>query len=296
MAPAVLARTSAQREARLPDSGLPRDHDHGAGVRDARCAERGEPRELDRRPTKGRPAAGPSPKGRDHRRAGRSDPQPRGERPRRRDGATPSSRAGARRAAPYTVSAAARSPIAASCSISRRWASSASGSRAAAARACASAAADRPPTRRLRQARERPRERRVLGAGGVHPVVVDPHEQLAVTRCDRSRIVAVREQLGERAHVHPEPIALDPRTRASPTRQSAASPRAARSSVSAARRLVRALAVEHVGPEEACQPAAGMPARMERQPGEQAPPTPRAGEVERRRRPAPAAARHTDVP
>ena len=116
----------------------------------------------------------------------------------------------------------------------------------------------------------------------MYPVVVDSHEQLALARCDRSGIVTGVEQLGERAHVHPQPIALE-RDGLARRREAVGALSEGGTQLRERRPQTRPCArVEHVWPEQARKPSAGVPARIQREPGEQAPPAPRAREVERR--------------
>ena len=98
----------------------------------------------------------------------------------------PARRAAARRARGPTTSAPARSPAAARCSISTRWAGSSSGVSAQrrAASAAASAGSRRGGHERVEPGDAAPP---VLGARGGGPVVVEPGTRLAVPRPGSSR-------------------------------------------------------------------------------------------------------------
>ena len=134
------------------------------------------------------------------------------------------------------ASAAARSPALASRSISRRFGSSASGSSATCSRVRRTASAG---SRGRRELLERVGESlRVRLASVVGPVVVEAVEDRRAARRQRGGGVAGVERRGERARVDAAPSSATVSRPA--TRWSAAGPSARRSSVSAARRLVRA--------------------------------------------------------
>ena len=123
----------------------------------------------------------------------------------------------------------------------------------------------------------------VLLPGVVHPVVVEPGQQLARAGIDRLARAAGGEQRGERAHVDPQDLLVARERDRVARRHEAGGARAERRAQLAerdAQARPRAL-VEHVGPEAAGDLPPRVLARMQREPCEQQPRTARAGRRQR---------------